>query len=98
LQILLNFGDVEPARHSPMIFQIDDGPSFRFDPEDGYEQVAADYKLTDPAQASLMIDAMSSGQALYITFVSPKLRETGLAFSLKGAPASLQRMSGHSSD
>ncbi len=93
VKVLLTFTNAEPQSGSPFIFEVDDGRAFRFEAGTGYTRVGADYELTDLDQASELVDSLRQGDSLYITFVNPQLRETGLGFSLAGVTASLLWMS-----
>ena len=79
----------EPARTSALIFQIDAGANFRFEPDEIVRSNDQDYELTGQQKIDALMDAFRDGDKLWLTFHSPRISETGLAFSLSGVVASI---------
>lgn len=93
IKVRLQFSNAEPRNGSPFIFEVDDGRAFRFEDGAGYQRAGKDFELVDQEQANLLINTLRQGDRLYITFINPQARETGLGFSLAGVTASLLWMS-----
>ncbi len=88
-RILIRMNGAEPAPTSPFIFQIDAGAHFRFEPDEIRANDRQDYELLNDTKVEDLIAAFRQGDNLWLTFHDPRIRETGLAFSLSGVVASI---------
>lgn len=88
-RILIRMIDAEPAPSSPFIFQIDAGAHFRFEPDEILVNDQREYELQNSAKIDGLMAAFRQGDKLWLTFHNPRIRETGLGFSLNGVVASI---------
>jgi len=92
IAVLFQFGNARPGDGSAIILAVENGPAFRFEAESGYVRDGAAYRLRESDRSAALVDALARETALYITFINPQLRETGLAFPLEGASAVIKRL------
>ncbi len=88
-RVAIRMVDAQPAPSSAFILQIDDGADFRFEPDQIVQTINGEYELTGGAKIDALMAAFRDGNNLWLTFHDPRIRETGLAFSLSGVVASI---------
>ena len=87
-RVVIRMQGAQPARTSALILQIDDGSHFRFRPDEIIRE-GREYELTGAPKIDALMTAFQDGNRLWLTFHNPRIRETGLAFSLSGVVASI---------
>ncbi len=87
-RVAIVMSGAEPAPTSVLILQIDDGANFRFEPDE-IVRVRQEFELIGEYKINALMDALRGGDKLWLTFHNPRIRETGLGFSLSGVVASI---------
>ena len=85
LEVVFRFEQASPGETSPIILAIEDGPSFRFEPQSDYMADGDVYRLAPGPKVDKLTEGLVEGNKMYVTFVNPQLRETWVEMSLKGA-------------
>jgi uncharacterized protein DUF1176 len=87
-RVAIVMSGAEPAPTSALILQIDDGANFRFEPDE-IVRVGQEFELIGERKIDALMTALRGGDKLWLTFHNPRIRETGLGFSLSGVVASI---------